>query len=169
MGARAVYGLSGVAGKVDASVRDAELLYDQKRDEAFGKSRFEDISDGGPVAPFPIGFIGSVDRRSRITEDLNVPVTYLSSVPANILCQLNGYYYGWVRHSSVRINNKAPPVTSSIAWLKAVISADPKPRNELISTNNTESENSVAIYLVQDDQESIVPGNQVEVQITGFI
>jgi hypothetical protein len=89
MAARAAYDLSGMSKRVDSDVQDAGVLYDQKRNEAFGKSVYEDLPNDGPNAPYPVKFIGNVDCRSRIAEDFDVPITYLRTVPEDILHQLN--------------------------------------------------------------------------------
>jgi hypothetical protein len=95
---------SGAVGRVDKELRGADLVYERKRDEVFGTSGYEDLPDHGPIALFPIRFIRNVNFWSRIAEDLDVVITYLTLVPTDILCKLNRYYFGWVE-----IATEAPP------------------------------------------------------------
>ena len=98
-----------------------------------------------------------------------MPITYLRTVPEDILHQLNGHYFGWIRNSSGGNDKRAAPVMPGSTWHKAIISIIPYDYTRLSSTSVNEKRKSVAIYLVQDDEEPIALDAQVDVQIMGFI
>lgn len=168
--ARAAYDFSGVAKRVDSNVKDANLLYDQKRSETFGDIVYEDLPDDTPKLPFPIDFVGCVDYRSNIAEKFDIPVTYLTGVSEDVLSRLNGYYFGWVRNRGGRYNEKEATVERDEYWHKAIVSAilyDPAK-----SSHASIAETGVmglGIYLIQGDEEPIQLNTQVEVQVMGFI
>jgi hypothetical protein len=91
--ARAACKRSGLA-KVDFNVQDANQLYYQKCNRAFGTSTSEDLPDGGPKPAFPIGLAGYISYGSRVDEQSDLLITYLTAVPEDIMCCLNGYYLG---------------------------------------------------------------------------
>jgi hypothetical protein len=168
--ARAVYDLSGLAKRVDSNVQDANQMYDQKRSEALGTASFEDLPDDGPKPPFPIDFVGCVDYRSNIAEQFDVPITYLTAVPEDILCRLDGYYFGWVRNHSQTNSEKQATIEREGEWHKAVVFVIPYDLAKLYQARIAEiGKESLAIYIVQDDEEPILLDMQVEVQIMGFI
>ena len=168
--ARAAYEFSGLAGKVNSNIRSANQLYDQKRNEVFGDIRSEDLPDDGPKVPFPIDFVGYVDYRSNIAEQFGVPITYLTAVPEGILCRLNGYYFGWVRDRSVRNSEIGAAVERDHHWHKAIVSAIPHDPAKSSQARITETDKkSLAVYLIQDDEELIQLEMQVEVELMGFI
>lgn len=168
--ARAAYDLSGMAKRVNSNVREANQLYDQKRNDAFSEISYEDLPDDGPKAPFPIEFIGSVDYRSNLAEQSDVPITYMTAVPEDIFLRLNGYYFGWVRNRSGVTSEKQAAIERGNYWHKAIISAIPSNPANLSRANISETrKRSIALYFIQDDEDPILLDTQVEVQVMGFI
>jgi len=168
--ARAAYNLSGLAKRVDSNVQVANQMYDQKRSEELGTVRLEDLPDDGPKPPFPIDFVGCVDYRSNIAEQFDVPIAYLTAVPEDILCRLEGYYFGWIRNHSQTNSEKQATTEREAEWHKAIVSVIPYDPETLHQARIAEiGKESLAIYLVQDDEEPILLDMQVEVQIMGFI
>jgi hypothetical protein len=94
-------------------------------------------------------------------------MTYLTSVPEDILRHLNGYYLGWIRNNIGEVREKATLIDNT--WHKAVISVLPYDHKALSPTSVAGKYKKFAVFLFQDHEEQITLNSQVEVQAMGFI
>ena len=158
------YGASGVEGKVDNTISDANSRYDQTRDLEYTIAGPDETTlDQGPKSPYPIRFVGrSQPGEYGDHEESNIPSLTLGGVDDKVMERLHGFYFGWARLLESPISDENP-------WYQAIISSLPIDTTQLARANFKEaSKRTITLHLITD-ADPFSSNLLFEVQILGFI
>jgi hypothetical protein len=166
--ATTAYGVSGAENRIDSTVQDANVRFEQRRDglfETFGGVELE--IEQGPKTPYPIHFTArTASGKGSEAEGSVVPTITLARVADTILQQFHGYYFGWCRFLSSK-DNRSP---NEETWLQVVLSALPPDPALLARVSFAEAnKKTFTLHVIFDPDYVSLQDTSVEIRMMGFL
>jgi hypothetical protein len=163
------YSVSGASSKVNATIGDANQLYDEERNNSFTMVGGEEISiNQGPRAPYPIQFVARCEPVMKTNgTEFNLPTIPLVAVPELISPKLLGYYFAWARF----VDNKGKLLPGGDStWSQALVSALPINIAQLERVSFTKaSKKNFSVRLIQGSEPMDQNVAMIEIRVMGFV